>query len=100
MNPTWIPAIIGGATLFLAVSGILVAWALRVAKGERASTDVLNLERRHESLKKEFNDYRVEAARNFASHQTLIEVESRLDASLNRLGDRFDRALERAATQS
>jgi hypothetical protein len=66
-----------------------------VGAGTIVSGFVLRLWARLNDMDKEHNDFRVEVARNYVTAEALAQVEQRLIATINRMADRVERALDR-----
>lgn len=81
-------------TLLIAAASFYTGWISRVLKGERAVADVAALQVTVDAVKSDLGAFKIEVAQTYASHQTIVEMEERVTAAINRLGDRLDRILE------
>lgn len=76
------------AGLVIALTGGVALWAVRVNKGETASSRVERLER-------DVAEFKERVARDYATSNMVAAIETRVVAAIDRLGDRLDRAFER-----
>lgn len=84
-------------TMLIAAATFWAGWIARILKGEKAAADVAALATRVADAEKNLADFKVTVASTYASHQTIGEMEQRVTSAIDRLGDRLDRVLERAA---
>jgi hypothetical protein len=91
-NILWIAPL---ATVLISAMTFWAGWIARIAKGEAAALEVGGLKTEVAAVKADLADFKVEVAGKYASNQTIIEMEERVTAAINRLGDRLDRILER-----
>ncbi len=81
---------------FLALAGFLVTVVIAVWKVNTAvSAKVASVYKRCDEISKELNDYKLRAAKEFASVEHLTAVETRLATAIEKLTDRIDRTLTR-----
>lgn len=92
-------------TLLITIIGGLATPIIWTWRDNRAAARAAH--RRIDDLKSEVSDYKLEAAKTFVTSEAIARVESRLIvteermmASLEKLGDRIDRAIERGAPRA
>jgi hypothetical protein len=92
-------------TVLISAMTFWAGWIARIAKGEAAAlevgkvaTDVVALRKSFGSeigdVKKDLAEFKVHVASTYASHDTIRQVEERLIAAIDRLGDRLDKVFE------
>jgi hypothetical protein len=86
----------GVGVLALAALSGLGGWHARAIKGEGAATSAKEAHVRVDSLAKALGEFKTEVAREYASVRLLDQMEARVVSAINRLGDRLDRAIDRA----
>lgn len=97
--PQWI---LSGASLVvpaLAILGFWMTFASRItmaeASAKEAKEDAKEANEKATLLSASFSLYREQIAREYIHREVMREVEDRLTAAIERLGDRLDRVLER-----
>ena len=83
MEINWVALEVGVAFLSL----LATIYALRRSDQNRTESRVREIE-------KNLSDFKTEAAQRFATQGAIQEIESRVLAAINRLGDRLDRFVE------
>lgn len=89
MDPVTLPVMVAITIVSLAVSGG-IAWGIVRHQSARS-------EERIDVLERDLAAFKIEAARKFVTDDMLVRLEERIVDSINRLGDRLDRILERPA---
>lgn len=87
------------AATVIAAAGFFAAWVVRINKGESANESVKQAHERIDKHSRELSEFKEHVAREYASKATLDQMETRIINVINRLGDRFDRLMEKLASK-
>jgi hypothetical protein len=81
-------------TLITAICSVAAAWALtkRTAEAAKETADAAN--KKASDLERQLAEFKIEAAKRFATDETLAGVRSEVVEAINRLADRLDRVIE------
>jgi hypothetical protein len=97
--PTWTGLAIAAVVPALGIIGFWMTLSARLAKAEAAAIeardDAKEANGKATLLSASFALYREQIAREYIHREVMREVEDRLTAAIERLGDRLDRVLER-----
>ncbi len=89
--PAWVDTILIGCL------ALFNAWLLVLSN--RANDDRHILHAKVDRIDREASDFREKVAREYVSRESLRELEERLVAAIERLGDRFDRYFDTPKTK-
>jgi predicted nuclease with TOPRIM domain len=102
--------VFGAGSLLLAFLTFYGGWVLARYRGESAAKDAkealakidaarAELHARIDSLNADLAAFKEHVARDYASNRMIEQMEARLVAAINRLGDRLDRAFDRVGKE-
>lgn len=99
--PQWLSFILVGIVPITAFATFWMSISSRLTKAETNSEDAVkdiakNCEKLN-ALSASYTAFREKVAAEYIHRQVMVEVEERMTAAIDRLGDRFDRFLERLA---
>ena len=85
--------LIGG--FLIALLRLADAWSRRVSSGESAKEIASAALAKAEAAEANLAAFKAEVAKDYASNAMILQLETRLVAAIDRIGDRLDRAFER-----
>ena len=96
--PAWVGLLVGGIVPAIAITTFWMTLSSRLTRAEtiasEARDDAKEANEKATLLSASFGLYREQIAREYIHREVMREVEDRLTAAIERLGDRLDRVLE------